>query len=82
MLMPDKHIDYSESILGLGSFVLDVLNQPRTLDALWDLYLRARATQNFLGDHSFENLILALDVLFALGAIREVGETGEFQRCV
>ena len=38
--MPDKHVRFAESLLGLGSFVLEALDEPRTIDELWVLFGR------------------------------------------
>lgn len=36
MIMPKKHILLSESYIGLGAFVLQILTSPLTLDSCWD----------------------------------------------
>jgi hypothetical protein len=69
MLLPDKHIKMSESLLGLGSYLLSTLRKPMTVDAMWFEYSRAREDGAYPAHHTFENVILALDVLFAIGAI-------------
>lgn len=81
MLMPDKHIRFAESLLGLGGFVLDALATPQTVDDLWDAYGKARTAGLNSAPHTFENLVLAVDVLFAVGAVNESGQSGVLQRC-
>lgn len=81
MLMPDKHINFSESLLGLGSFVLDALTVPQTIDDLWDRYGKSWKAGNYPSPHTFENLVLAIDVLFAVGAVHEPDQSGVLRRC-
>jgi len=81
MLMPDKHIKFAESLLGLGSFVLDALTAPQTIDDLWDRYSKARKAGEYPAPHTFENLVLAVDLLFAIGAVYELDNSGVLQRC-
>ncbi len=79
--MPDKHISFSESLLGLGSFVLDALTVPQTIDDLWEKYGKARRSGDYPSPHSFENLVLTVDMLFAVGAVNEPDHSGVLRRC-
>lgn len=63
MILPTKHISINHSLLGVGALLLEHLEQPRTITALWE---RTR-TDPHIG--SFERFILVLDLLYALGAI-------------
>lgn len=81
MLMPDKHIRFAESLVGLGSFVLEVLDEPKTIDELWILLGRHEASDTFPAAHSFENLVLTIDALFAIGALTEDVQTGVLRKC-
>jgi hypothetical protein len=80
MLLPDKHIRISESLLGLGSFVIGHLNEPKSLDTLWSDMEAAWSSGAFPTRRSFEDLVLTLDFLYAIEAIRE--EAGRIVRCV
>ncbi len=82
MLMPDKHIKFAESLLGLGSFVLDALTVPQTIDDLWDRYGKAKKAGEYPASHTFENLVLAVDILFAIDAVYELENSGVLKRCV
>lgn len=81
MLMPDKHIRFGESLLGLGSCALDLLSIPKTIDDLWQAFRKAAASGAYPVEHPFEHLVLAVDVLFAIGAV-ESDRSGVLRRCV
>ena len=77
MIMPKKHILLSESYIGLGAFVLQILTSPLTLDSCWDqVYSSYIKTGIISKKHSFDNYILTLDLLYALNAI-DINERGE-----
>jgi hypothetical protein len=80
MLLPDKHIKMSESLLGLGSFLLSILRKPMTVDTMWFEYSKAREDGTYPAYHTFENVVLALDVLFALGVI-STQKNGLIEKC-
>ena len=83
MLMPDKHIRLAESLLGLGAYLLDVLAEPQTVDQLWQRFKSDRQAGRYPVNQSFENMVLALDALYAVGAISDGGREsdGVLQRC-
>lgn len=80
MLLPNKHIRTSESLLGLGSFLLELLSTPKTIDELWLELQKANEDNMFLAYHSLENLILTLGFLYSIGAIDE-GYNGRIELC-
>jgi hypothetical protein len=63
MILPTKHLPLERTLLAGGADVLSLLVRPSTVSELWD---RARGETAF---PSFDHLVLALDVLFALGMI-------------
>jgi hypothetical protein len=79
MLLPDKHIGFAESLIGLGSFVLENLVKPRDVDTIWKNFEKVRGGE-FPAFHSFDNLVLAIDMLFAIGAI-DLMANGQIVRC-
>lgn len=81
MIMPDKHIKISESLLGLGSFVLEELVKPQTIDELWSAFKTAKVNGSYPATHSFENLVFAVDMLYAIGVVSQVGHNGVLSRC-
>lgn len=63
MILPTKHLSPRRSLLGVGGLVLERLDQPRTITALWE---RAKRVPEV---GSLDRFILALDFLYALGVI-------------
>ncbi len=63
MILPTKHIPTEKSLVGVGALVLQKLHSPRTLSSLWD-HLRDLPEVG-----SFQRLLLALDLLYAIGAV-------------
>lgn len=61
MILPDKNLRLQNSLLGVGSALLPMLNVPQSVSELWD---KARTQQ----EHtiSFEKFVLALDFLYTV----------------
>ncbi|MDO9386386.1 MAG: hypothetical protein Q7T65_06735 [Thiobacillus sp.] len=79
--MPDKHIKFGESLLGLGSHVLESLAAPKTIDELWTSFRTLVDRGGYPTEHPFEHLVLAVDVLYAIGAVKETDRPGVLRRC-
>lgn len=69
MILPSKHINISESLLGLGGVLLSLLNIPKTIDQLWIEYSKVNNTPKYPAYHGFDHLLLALNYLYIIGAI-------------
>lgn len=67
MILPDKNITLPNSILGIGSDIITVLEVPQTVTSLWEKTRRIRK----IGDDAitFEKFILTLDFLYTMGLI-------------
>jgi hypothetical protein len=63
MILPTKHTSTKQSLLGVGAELLAALSRPRTVSSLWD-DMRVSPTVG-----TFERFTLALDLLYACGAI-------------
>jgi hypothetical protein len=75
MLMPDKHISFSESLLGFGSYLLRTLqDSPQSLDALWSTYRGDLEAGRYSARQSFDTFLLAVVFLYSIGAIEELEE--------
>jgi len=70
MILPKKQLSLSESYFGFGAFLLQQLDQPLSIDALWERYKDAYAAKKYMVKFSFDQYILALDYLFVIGAIQ------------
>lgn len=64
MILPDKNILLSNSLLGMGANLLAKLKSPQTVSSLWE------KVRNYEEIHSFEKYILTLDLLFLLNLIQ------------
>jgi len=38
MIIPTKHTNFSESLLGFGGYILTLLEIPNSIDELWNKY--------------------------------------------
>ena len=63
MILPSKHISAEQTLLGVGAILLQALEQACTVSSLWE----KTKTNQIVG--TFERFILALDMLYVLGAI-------------
>jgi hypothetical protein len=69
MVLPDKHLPLSRSLLAVGGELLQILSdRPRSVSTTWE-QLRLRDNRT-----SFEQFTLAASFLFALGAIEFEGD--------
>lgn len=72
MILPTKGVSPDLALLTVGGEVLNALDQPATVSSLWYSVIKARGADNPI---AFDWFILALDLLFALGAINH-GQSG------
>lgn len=71
VLIPSKHVRFSDSIIWLSGYLRQFLSEPLTLDELW-----AQIDSVFSGWNShpsFTNMVLAVALLYAIGAIQLAG---------
>ncbi|MFA7239627.1 MAG: ABC-three component system middle component 6 [Sulfuricellaceae bacterium] len=72
-LLPHKHIRFCESLIGLAGYVRQLLETPKTID---DLYLILnRSDSGWLYKPTFEQLVSAVIILFAIGQVIEKDNT-------
>jgi len=79
MIIPTKHTNFSESLLGFGSYMLTLLDNPKSVDDLWSKYQNDFRNRTYVAKHSFDNLILTVVLLYSAGAVKE--ENGVIIRC-
>lgn len=63
MILPTKHINVQNSVIGISAFLLTQLEQPQSISSLWD---NVREVPEIA---TFERFTLALDLLYMIGAI-------------
>lgn len=80
MILPTKHINFSQSLLGLGSYLLSQLQSPKSIDELWEAYNNDYKNNVYLAKHSFDNLVMTLIFLFGVGSVIE--KDGIIEKCV
>jgi hypothetical protein len=80
MILPTKHINFSQSLLGLGAYILFKLSLPKSIDELWNIYLVDYNNKVYLAKHSFDNLVMTLIFLYTIGSITE--KDGVIKKCV
>ena len=78
MILPTKHTNLSESLLGLSGYLLTFLKaQPCSIDALWERLEEDRANDSLLYcNHTFDNVVLAIDLLYLIGKV-SIDTTGK-----
>jgi len=79
MILPEKHLGLTESYFGFGGFLLNLLDEPMTIDNLWIEFSKYNNTQQFNSNHTFDDFILAINYLFIIGALNQNKE-GEIFR--
>lgn len=67
MILPSKHLSERRALLTVGSEILDLLDRPRTVSSVWE-EVRGSKSDGRLR-LSYDWFVLALDLLFLLGAI-------------
>lgn len=71
MIRPTKHLNFSQSLLGFGAYILSCLTKPKSIDELWFRYVKDHQEGTYIGKHDFDNLVKSLLFLYSVGAIVE-----------
>lgn len=79
MILPTKHTNIDQSLLGFGSYILQIVDEFSTIDTLWKEYLNDLNNNRYSAKHSFDNLLLTLIFLFSINAIEE--KNGKLMKC-
>lgn len=66
MILPDKNIKLEYSLLNCGALILEELESPLTISALWEKVKEQRA---FVG---YEKFILTIDYLYMINCIYDI----------
>lgn len=80
MIIPTKHIRLSESLIGLGSFIISKLDKPKNIDELWFDFQDAARNKIYPFTHTFMNIFRAVELLYIMGIITS-NDNGELRLC-
>ncbi|MEI6166738.1 MAG: ABC-three component system middle component 6 [bacterium] len=69
MILPSKHLSQDRALLSIGARILHHLPQPKTMSALWEELPRRDIGRNIVPPLRYDSFVLALDLLFLIGAI-------------
>lgn len=67
MILPSKHNPPDRALLTYGGIVLQVINEPKNPSAIWEEFKVATRGNN--QQVTFDIFVMALDLLFMLGAV-------------
>jgi hypothetical protein len=70
MILPTKHIKPDRALLAVGAEMLQSLREPMTVSRLWDEVRTARQDRAVSAPVNYDWYVLALDLLFLLGAVK------------
>lgn len=65
MILPTKHLSQDRALLTIGAKLLSHLAHPKTVSSLWGDVVGS----NESGSIRYERFVLALDLLYLMGAI-------------
>ena len=69
MILPSKHVRAERALIGVGAQVLETLREPMTVSRLWNEVRQRRSLASAHAPIDYSWFILALDLLFAMGAL-------------
>ncbi|NVJ09582.1 hypothetical protein HUW63_30700 [Myxococcus sp. AM001] len=69
MILPTKGIRADRALLSVGADVLRLLDEPKTVSRIWDEVRSAWSMREGASRLSFDWFVLALDLLYVLGAV-------------
>jgi len=70
MILPSKHLSQDRALLTIGAQILRRLEYPKTVSAAWEeLTAQTRETSPTIPSVGYDYFVLALDLLFLMGAI-------------
>jgi hypothetical protein len=69
LILPSKHISYDRALLSVGARILLHIVQPKTVSAIWEEMHPPASAESDIALMQYDEFVLALDLLFLLGAI-------------
>lgn len=69
MILPTKHLRPERALVTVGAKMLVKLKRPATVSRLWDDIRKDHHSDNDQASISYDWFVLALDMLFIVGAV-------------
>jgi len=70
VILPSKHLSQERALLSVGARVLQQLQEPMTVSALWEEFPRfGKENARSSTPMSYDGFVLALDLLFLMGTV-------------
>ena len=70
MILPTKHVRAERALIGVGAELLHLLREPMTVSRLWNEIRDRRSVGSPNAPIDYNWFILALDLLYMVGAIQ------------
>ena len=74
MILPTIHVPPKRALLGVGGDILRILDGPTTIEKLWDKFRNRQSKEPDCYEIDYRWFVLALDLLYALGAVELEGD--------
>ena len=71
-LLPHKHVSFCESTLAVAGRIRQLITEPRSVDELWSMI--SHNAEDWPRNPSFTQMVLAIDVLFAIKQIQSTAD--------
>lgn len=72
MILPSKHLSQQRALLSVGAKILQHLQSPKTVSAIWEELTKA-GDDKALSNMGYNSFILTLDLLYSISAIEMEG---------
>lgn len=74
MILPGKHLKPDRALLSVGGEILSVMGEGSTVSELWLRVQDLRSRRETVSPLPFDWFVLALSLLYAIGAIDQDGD--------
>ena len=73
MILPTKRLGIDRALLTVGGEIVRLMDEPKTVSRTWEEFKRANKAQGNRHSISYDWFVLALDLLYAIGAVKFEG---------
>jgi len=74
MILPGKHLKPDRALLSVGGEILAVMGESSTVSEIWGRVRDLRSRREAASPLPFDWFVLALSLLYAIGAIDQAGD--------